>query len=100
MRLVIVTADYESAYPNPIKLIAGDEVTITDRESEWAGWLWCTNTSGRSGWVPEKYVRRSGDRGVALRDYDATELTVARGERLHVLFEESGWCWCRDSQRR
>ncbi len=98
IRFVRVTEDYESAYPDPILLKAGDEVTISDRESEWAGWLWCATIDGRCGWVPEGYLRRQGDKGFALCDYDATELTAVRGELLEVILEESEWYWCRDAE--
>lgn len=95
-----VIADYESAYPDPIDLKRGDEVDIEDRESEWSGWLWCTSRQGRCGWVPEKYVQRNGDRGAAIRDYDATELSVMKGDTLTIIGEESGWFWCCDKNGR
>lgn len=93
-QLCRVTTDYLSAYPDPIVLSTGDEVTIEDRESEWSGWLWCTTTNGKSGWAPADYVRRSGRNGTALREYNGTELTVSKGERLTIIDEVCGWYWC------
>ncbi len=95
-----VITDYQSAYPDPIVLSVGDEVTIDDRESEWSGWIWCTSRQGRSGWVPEKYVRRNGSSGTVLRDYDATELSVTKGDALTIIDEESGWLLCRTADGR
>ncbi|TFH57974.1 MAG: hypothetical protein E4G91_09955 [Candidatus Zixiibacteriota bacterium] len=95
-----VIADYRSAYPDPIALSAGDELTIEDRETEWSGWIWCTTREGKSGWVPEKYVQRSGSTGVAERDYDAMELSVTEGEQLTIIEEVSSWYWCRTKDGR
>jgi uncharacterized protein YgiM (DUF1202 family) len=94
-QLCRVITNYRSAYPDPIVLCMGDEVTIEDRESEWSGWLWCTTKDGKSGWVPADYIRRSGHKGKAARDYDATELTVTKGERLMIIGEICGWYLCR-----
>ena len=74
--------------------VAGDRLIVEDRETEWAGWLWCENAAGVAGWAPAAYVQRDGEQGVARRDYDATELTVAAGEKLTVHYEESEWVWC------
>jgi uncharacterized protein YgiM (DUF1202 family) len=95
-----VIADYHSAYPDPIVLSVGDELTIEDRSSEWSGWIWCTTPNGKSGWVPEKYVQRNGNSGAALRDYSATELSVTKGDSLTIISEESGWLWCRHRDGR
>jgi hypothetical protein len=85
---------YKSACPDPLVVKAGEELAVEDKESEWSGWIWCTNKQGRNGWVPEKYIERKGDTCNALRDYDAAELSARVGEKLSIIFEESGWVWC------
>ena len=85
-----VTRHYESSCPDPIRLNLSEKVSIEDRESEWSGWLWCINKNGKSGWVPERYVERTGEIGKMLFDYDANELTIVPGEELEILKEESG----------
>ena len=95
-----VITDYRSAYPDPIVLSVGDEVTVEDRKSEWSGWVWCTTAKGKSGWVPEKYIQRNDSSGIALRDYDAAELSVAEGEELKIIDEESGWLRCQHEDGR
>ena len=90
-----VSSAYKSAYPDPLQLKAGDEVRVTDKKSEWPGWLWCTDRNGNAGWIPGLYIERSGDTGMLRTYYDATELTVEAGDEVEVLGEQSGWAWCR-----
>jgi hypothetical protein len=89
-----VIADYDTPFPNPLDLRAGQELAVGDRESEWLGWIWCTTSEGIGGWLPESYVIRQGNTATLRRDYDATELSVRAGEKLVVTMEESGWLWC------
>ncbi|MBN1218919.1 MAG: SH3 domain-containing protein [Anaerolineae bacterium] len=93
-----VISAYQAAYPDPLVIKVGEKLTVGEKESEWSGWLWCTNQDGKSGWVPEKYVEHKGDIGVARFDYDATELSVDIGQELIIDCEESGWIWCTNQQ--
>jgi uncharacterized protein YgiM (DUF1202 family) len=96
-RISKVRSPHRSDYPDPLRLKVGQRVTIGDKVSEWPGWLWCTEEAGKSGWVPEAYVRREGDTGWLVVEYDATELSAAEGDQVEVLMQESGWAWCRKS---
>lgn len=89
-----VTADYEPAYPDPIIMAQGEELQVGKRDLDNEAWIWCTGQSGKSGWVPVRYIEQHGDRAIALRDYAATELSVRAGEELVVSNEENGWLWC------
>jgi hypothetical protein len=93
-RMCRVISAYRSPYTAPWVMRAGQELAIGQRESEWAGWVWCTNQDGESRWVPESFLERHGDAGIALRDYEATELPVEAGEELAMGEEESDWIWC------
>lgn len=97
-----VLIPHRSTYPDPIRLRPGDELLVADPaeapHSEWSGWLWCTDPSGRRGWVPEQFLRLDGSRATACCDYDATELTVAAGEALVPGREVNGWTWCTNRQ--
>ncbi len=94
----VITA-YQTPYPDPIIIRAGEALAIEDRECEWAGWVWCTTQGGKSVWIPEKYVDRRGDKGAARRDYSARELSVAVGEELVMSDqEESSWVWCTNQE--
>jgi len=90
-----VIEDYQSAYPDPLRLAKGDRVTVEARECEWPGWLWATDASGRAGWIPAAYLGVSGDVGELLRDCDATELNARAGDAVEILERESGWALCR-----
>jgi uncharacterized protein YgiM (DUF1202 family) len=90
-----VIADYRSQYTEPCAFHEGEELAVGEKESEWPGWVWCTNRAGESRWVPEKYVERTGNACVMIRDYEATELSVNVGEVLAITGEEeSEWVWC------
>jgi uncharacterized protein YgiM (DUF1202 family) len=89
-----VIKSYRSAFPDPLIIKAGEVLKIKEKESEWEGWIWCVSEQGKPGWVPNSCLEISGESGTALRDYDATELSVGVGEELTVLEEESGWYRC------
>lgn len=89
-----VTSAYQAAYSDPLVVKAEERLHISDRATDWQGWLWCTNELGKSGWMPAAYVERQDSSGLARRDYDATELSAEVGEELVVGYEESGWLWC------
>ena len=99
-RKVRVVKGYRTNYPEPLKLMAGEILTLGDRESQYAGWLWCTDKNGNSGWVPENYVEIIGLSVRMNRDYDATELNVDEGDELWILDQESGWVLCRTDDGR
>ena len=88
-----VTKPHQSPGPEPWIVRQGERLSFERRETEWPGWIWCTDVSGKSGWVPENWVDIEGDSCVMKRDYVATELSVDVGEVLTPEFEESGWAW-------
>lgn len=88
-------------YPDFIELEAGDLVTLGKRDSEYPGWIWATSAkSGKSGWVPECYLRVDGESGSALRSYTARELGVSEGEIVTVTEELLGWVWAAAGERQ
>jgi len=93
-----VISAYQPSCLDPLVVAAGEALTITERETEWSGWLWCIDSRGKSSWVPEAYVTRRGEGAIANQDYDATELSVAVGEELTVHKAESGWLWCTNAR--
>lgn len=96
-RLRRVTNTYESAYPNPIVVTAGDELEITERETDWEGWLWCVDREGREGWIPDSFVTEDDGCWTARSDYTAAELSVTAGETVVSRAEVAGWEWCENA---
>jgi len=81
-------------YPDPVELVAGDRVTLGKQDSEYPGWIWATSTrTGKSGWVPEIYLKVDNDLGIAQRVYTAREIAGEEGEIVRVLEELLGWSW-------
>ena len=98
---VRVIADYQAPYADPVVTKTGDEVSIdSTKETDWAGWVWCTNRAGKGGWVSEAYLDRQGDIGHLHCDYDAIELTIQVGDVLTVHKAESGFLWVTDQAGR
>ncbi len=93
-----VIKDYSSPYTDPWIITKGEILSIGEKESEWPGWIWCTNNSGKSRWVPESYLEIIGVTGKAKRDYNSTELSVKVGEELIIEKEEAEWFWVINQQ--
>ena len=94
----LVSKAWQPIYTDPIVLKIGDLVAVEDRPSEWAGWVWCTASDGKTGWVPAAYLNRTNNTARATRDYIATELAVQPDDELTLLDSESGWYWARNPQ--
>ncbi len=93
-----VKKPYETPLPEPLEADAGTRLQCERRESEWEGWLWCTDPSGKSGWVPEKWLTLTEGRCTLRRDYVARELSVEAGELITADFVESDWAFgCTES---
>ena len=91
---------YQAAYPESFVVRLGEALTAGEKDSEWPGWVWCTNRRGESRWVPEAYLQRLDEKRIALRNYDATELTIRTGENLVASAEVGGWIWCTNQEGR
>ena len=92
--LVIVNHEAPASYrDSPLKVSAGDELKVGRRDEEWPGWVFCEDIVGRQGWVPEKYVKIIGEKGIAEHAYSAQELSAFEGEIVRVERLESGWAW-------
>ena len=96
---LVVIADHDASYSDPIVLKAGEAFDLSGRTELWDGhrWLWARAADGREGWIPDDLVesREGGTR--ARADYDALELTCRAGDRLTGLRSTHGWTWCRNA---
>ncbi len=81
-----------------LHLKAGDRLKWSERPTLYAGWIWCTASTGETGWVPEKWLEFEGATCLLLKDYDSTELTIKPGDILQGIFTESGWLYAVNQQ--
>jgi uncharacterized protein YgiM (DUF1202 family) len=95
-RVVVARSPHETPDRPPIRVEAGDQVTVGERDHEWPAFVFVTTQNG-SGWVPERHLDRQGSSAVVKEAYDTTELPTEAGEEVEVLHEDlaSGWLWCR-----
>jgi hypothetical protein len=84
---------YNSPYTEPLFFKKNEIVSISEKDSEWSGWIWCTNKSGNSRWVPENYLEIQEEKGILKRDYNAVELNVRIGDKFIIKEEEEKWYW-------
>lgn len=92
----LVVQSYQRPFENPLSVSAGEGVNPNfDQSTAITGWVWCTAEDGRSGWTPEAWLIQSNGKWHLDRDYNAIELTVAVGEFLEIILEESGFYWAR-----
>ena len=83
----------------PIRFAQGEIISVGHRGQQWTACCRCTAQDGERGLVPESCLEQTGPtEAVAGRDYDGTELTVAREEVVDVPDDEGGWMLCRTSR--
>ncbi|QWK80487.1 SH3 domain-containing protein [Ochrobactrum sp. BTU1] len=94
---VVATSDYNRPYDNPIDVKAGDFIMpVTDGsvDTDIMGWTWCVGRDGRAGWTPNSWCQPIGEGWQISRDFSALEFTLSKGDRLRLLFSESGFLFC------
>lgn len=97
----VAVRDYEAPYPDPLAVGARALLQVDEarsHETDIMGWLWCRAEDGREGWAPEGWLDGDGPTRRIVRDFDARELTVRKGDRLTLLFAESGFVLCRNAR--
>ena len=97
MRTAKVIKKHSSEFVTPLVMKTDEILEGEKRETEWEGWIYCRNTAGIFGWVPEPFLKKlpEAKEYVALRDYNAFELPVEVGQDLVILEEVSSWAWVR-----
>ena len=115
---VRVTRPYQIQYPDPLRVAAGDRVSVGNQQREFPGWKWCKAVDGRAGWVPvELLLDDSADasattgsaaaataavstapEAILLRDYSAAELAVQPGEEVMIEDARHGWLLVRNAR--
>lgn len=81
-----------------VRIREGEAIVVGHRNQQFPEFLWCAVEDGHAGWVPEVFLRMDGTReATALRDYDAAQLTVIKGELLEALEQVGAWVRCRNA---
>ena len=81
-----------------IRIRQGESIVVGHRNQQFPEFLWCAAEDGHAGWVPEQFLHMDTDKeATALRDYDAAQLTVVKGELLEALEHVGVWIRCRNS---
>ena len=97
-RKVRVTESRPRDHVVTIHIGPGDIVGVGHRNQQFPEFLWCASENGRQGWVAEAFLEMSGEKeAVALREYDAAQLTVIEGEVLEVLDRQGAFLLCRNA---
>ena len=86
-----VSQDYEASDPDPLVISAGEELHVGKNDTTWPAFVRCRNGEGNEGWVPESFIERQGDVGIARVNYSAVELKVKSGDSLLLEKEVGGW---------
>ncbi len=98
MRYFITIKNWDSNYPNSIKLEQNETVEIVEKENDnpnWKGWVFC-ETLNSSGWVPEQIINRiEKNKGLIKEKYLAKEMNINEGEVVMELKELNGWIWAK-----
>ncbi len=92
-----VVDDHAPVHAQVLVVREGERVRLGREDAQWPGWIWCISESGTAGWTPASYLVRDGDWARLRVDYDATELTVRRGEQLALHYEVNDWWWATDA---
>jgi hypothetical protein len=101
MRSVVAITAHEISKRAPIRVVAGDQVEVGERDTDWPEFVFVTAEHG-AGWVPARHLSTDSGHATVIEPYETTELPVQPGQVVQVLEEdlESGWVWCRDDSRR
>ena len=100
VRKVRVTISRVRDHIETVRFTQGELLAIGHRNQQYPVFIWVATEQGLHGWAPETYLQMSGpNEAVALRDYDAGQLTVVAGETLEVLDSVEGWLRCRNAAR-
>jgi len=94
----LVIGEHLGESGEPFAARAGEAITVTGGADLWQDrpewiWVWCRDTHGRAGFVPQSYLAGEGQARILTTDYTARELPLRPGQRVDATLIESGWAW-------
>jgi len=95
MKQYKVIKDRKTPFKKPLILKKYDTVILGNKYTDnpnWPGWI-CCKTENNAGWIPKQIVKRNGNKGIIIDDYDATEFNIKIGEIIVMEKCLNGWIW-------
>lgn len=85
--------DHKRSFESVPRVAAEETVTWQEDDAKNPGWFKDCSTEGTKGYFPRAWfsVDENSRQAVALRDYDASELSVSGGDLVGIIEIESGW---------
>ncbi len=86
-------ADYTAAFADPPKVGAEEIVQLIEHDPNHPGWFKGRTSADKVGYFPAAWftITSGESTAMALRDYDAHELTVKAGDPVGIVEIESSW---------
>lgn len=98
---VHVLRDWTKSYDPALNVARGDPLFVVKEDNkQWAGWIWCTNANGLSGWLPIQVFDgvKIGANNITVMEFDTVELSVSTGEILLIHNRLNDWSWCKNQR--
>ena len=93
-----IRLQYQVEYQNPIQVKAHEQVHVGKADNDYPGWLWCSATDGREGWIPVELLSLDRPLAIVLADYSAKELAVLPGQEVEIKEARHGWALVRNTE--
>lgn len=92
-RIARIVSPWTASYPEALIVCAGQKLALGRTDEEWP-FIWCTDSFGKSGWIPLSLIEKVADSvGICRAGYSTRELDVVSGELVMLESSESGWSW-------
>jgi hypothetical protein len=99
-RRVLTAAVHERSFAIAPRVYAQSTVRLIRHDERNPGWFYAATPTGIEGYFPTSWFHIDGAHATALRDYDASELTIEAGVELDCLEEVAGWLLVRTADGR
>jgi hypothetical protein len=93
LRRTRTIAPHERSFAIAPHVEEGSVVHVIRDDEQSPGWFYGAAADGTEGYFPAAWFRRdsSGAQAIALRDYDAAELTIEANVAIDCIAEVAGW---------
>jgi uncharacterized protein YgiM (DUF1202 family) len=97
-----VEKKHQRSFDEAPKVQAGEVVRFLWEDEKNPGWFFGETFGGTEGFFPNRWfeVRLEAQEATALRDYNAMELTVDKGEIVEAIDEAAGWLLVKTADHR